>query len=156
MSRRGGADGGQIQELRGKNDMPSSADENSDKTDRSLLQGVRVLVVEDTWHVAKALKAVLEQLGMRVSGPAATTDQAKRLMSDEKPDIAVVDINLRREMAFGLIEEMHEQGVRVLVSSGCAMPLLPEGKVAAMLQKPYSAAQLLSALQGMMSDARKP
>ncbi len=135
--------------------MPSSAEEKSRKTDWSVLQGVRILVVEDAWHVAKALKVVLEQLGMQVSGPAATTEQAKRLLMDDKPDIAVVDINLRREQAFDLIEELHEQGVRVLVASGYTMPSLPQGRVAAMLQKPYSAAQLLSALRGMIGDVRK-
>jgi hypothetical protein len=33
------------------------------------LKGVRVLVVEDTWHVAKAMKALLERLEMSVLGP---------------------------------------------------------------------------------------
>jgi DNA-binding response OmpR family regulator len=135
--------------------MPSSAEGNSGKSDRSVLEGVRVLVVEDAWYVAKALKVVLEQFGMQVWGPATTTEQARRLLTVEKPDMAVVDINLGREQAFGLIEELHEQGVQVLLASGCAMPSLPEGKVAAMLQKPYSAAQLLSALHSMIGDARR-
>jgi CheY-like chemotaxis protein len=34
--------------------------------DPSALRGVSVLVVEDAWHVAKAMKGVLEQLGMHV------------------------------------------------------------------------------------------
>ena len=34
--------------------------------DPSVLRGVSVLVVEDAWHVATALKGVLEQLGMHV------------------------------------------------------------------------------------------
>jgi hypothetical protein len=45
--------------------------------DRSSLRGVRVFVVEDTWHVAIALKSALEQVGMDVSGPAATTAEAR-------------------------------------------------------------------------------
>jgi DNA-binding response OmpR family regulator len=135
--------------------MPSPAERERGKTDQSALEGVRILVVEDAWHVAKALKVVLEQLGMQVSGPAATIEQAKRLLMDERPEMAVVDINLRREQAFGLIEELHEHGVRVLVASGYTMPTLPQGSVAATLQKPYSAAQLLSALNGMIGDTRK-
>jgi DNA-binding response OmpR family regulator len=135
--------------------MSSSTEENSGSTDPSILQGVRVLVVEDAWHVAKALKVMLEQFGMRVSGPAPTTEQARCLLMEDKPAIAVVDINLRREQAFDLIEQLHEQGVRVLVASGCAMSSLPKGKVATTLQKPYSAAQLLSALHGMILDGRK-
>ena len=81
------------------------------------LEGVRVLVVEDTWHVAKALKAALEQVGMDVSGPAATTAEARRLIAEHMPRLAVVDVNLKREMASGLIEELHDQGVSVVVVS---------------------------------------
>jgi CheY-like chemotaxis protein len=54
------------------------------------LEGARVLVVEDTWHVAKALKSALEQVGMDVSGPAATTAEARRLMAEQMPRVAVV------------------------------------------------------------------
>ena len=35
-----------------------------------ILKDVPVLVVEDSWHVAKAMKSALVQLGMRVVGPA--------------------------------------------------------------------------------------
>ena len=56
------------------------------------LEGVRVLVLEDTWHVAKALGAVLEQVGMDVSGPAATTAEARRLIAEHMPRMAVVDV----------------------------------------------------------------
>src|SRR5436853_2946704 len=76
------------------------------------LEGVRVLVVEDTWHVAKALKAALEQVGMDVSGPAATTVEARRLIADHMPRVAVVDVNLKHEMASGLIEELHDRSRR--------------------------------------------
>ena len=37
------------------------------------LRGVRVLVVEDQWHVANALRSLLEVEGMQVSGPAGKT-----------------------------------------------------------------------------------
>ena len=68
--------------------------------DHPSLEGVRVLVVEDTWHVAKALKSALENVGMDVSGPAATTAQARRLMIEHMPRVAVVDVNLKGEMGW--------------------------------------------------------
>src|SRR5262245_39386816 len=61
--------------------MTPSGKQDGRKSDLSLLKGVHVLVVEDTWHVAKALKSTLEQVGMHVSGPAATTADAKRLVA---------------------------------------------------------------------------
>jgi two-component system, response regulator PdtaR len=124
------------------------------KSDPSALKGLHVLVVEDTWHVAKALKSALEQLGMHVSGPAATTAEAKRLVAVQLPSLAVVDINLKREMACGLIDLLHGQGVRVIVVSGYAVPPVPAEKAAAILQKPFSATELLTALHAVVRKSR--
>jgi DNA-binding NtrC family response regulator len=130
----------------------STSGRQADKVNLSLLKGVHVLVVEDTWHVAKALKSALERLGMHVSGPAATTAEAKELISRQIPAVAVVDINLKREMACGLIDELHDLGTRVLVVSGYAVP--PAEKVAAILQKPFTAAELLGALYAVVEKKR--
>ena len=102
--------------------MAPSGKQDGRNSDLSLLKGVHVLVVEDTWHVAKALKSALEQVGMHVSGPAATTAEAKRLVAAHMPAVAVVDVNLKREMACDLIDDLHQQGVRVVVVSGYAVP----------------------------------
>ena len=91
-----------------------------------ILKDVPVLVVEDSWHVAKAMKSALEQLGMRVVGPAATTGDARRLVAEQKPKLALVDVNLKKEMATGLIEELHRQGILVIVVSGYAVPPMPD------------------------------
>ena len=114
--------------------------------DHSSLKGIRVLVVEDTWHVAKALKSVLEQVGMDVRGPVATTAEAKRLIAEDMPRLAVVDVNLKREMACGLIDELHDQGVSVVVISGYAAPPISADKAVAILQKPFSGSELLAVL----------
>jgi len=53
------------------------------------LKGVRVLVVEDSWHVARAIKSALEEIGMVVAKPAATLAAAKRLIAEHIFDLAV-------------------------------------------------------------------
>jgi CheY-like chemotaxis protein len=111
------------------------------------LRDLRVLVVEDSWHVANALKALLEELGVKVMGPASTPAEAERLLAERKPNVAVVDINLKGEMAYGLIDRLNEHGVRVVVISGYAIPQVAQSKVAAVLQKPFSAKALLSILR---------
>jgi DNA-binding response OmpR family regulator len=131
--------------------MSTRGKQDDDNSDGSTLKGVRVLVVEDTWQVAKALETALEHLGMRVSGPAATIADARKLVAAQKPTIAVVDMNLKREMAGSLIDELHEQGVPVLVVSGYAVPPAPAAKVAAILQKPFSETELLTALQAAVA-----
>jgi CheY-like chemotaxis protein len=126
--------------------MPTKA-EGADEPSRKELRGARVLVVEDQWHVAKALKSLLEAEGMEVSGPAATIVDALRLATEKRPDLAVVDINLKGEMAYGLIDQLHDQGVRIVVATGYAvLPRLTE-KVVAVLQKPFNGPALLAALR---------
>jgi hypothetical protein len=49
-------------------------------------------------------------------------------------------------LACDLIDELHGQGVRVIVVSGYAMPSLPKGIVAAYLPKPFSDSDLIMVL----------
>jgi DNA-binding response OmpR family regulator len=114
------------------------------------LNAVSVLVVEDTWHVANAMKSALEQLGMQVVGPTATTAEARRLVAEEHPKVAIVDVNLKREMANHLIDELHEQGVRVVVVSGYAAPPVSKESVAAFLQKPFSGKELITTMRAVV------
>ena len=120
---------------------------SSHRRDGSDLKGVQVLVVEDTWHVAKAMKSLLEGLGMLVIGPASTTADARRLIAANYPRLAVVDINLKHEMADDLIDELHAQGTAVIVVTGYAAPAVAKEKVVALLQKPFSEDELIKAIR---------
>ena len=108
------------------------------------LAGLSVLVVEDSWQVGAAVKRLLQACGADVAGPAATAADAARLISERTIDLALVDINLRGgELAYGLIDQLHEQGIRTVVVTGYADVSLEEGKVAAILQKPVTGRQLV-------------
>src|SRR5262249_17168993 len=119
----------------------------------SHLAGKRVLVVEDTWVVAKALQSILEETGLVVSGPSATVADAERLISQQVPELAVVDIKLRGEMAFDLIDELYARGVSVVVCSGFA--LSQPAKAAAIVQKPFSEAGLIETLGDALLRAQE-
>jgi CheY-like chemotaxis protein len=120
------------------------------------LSGVRILVVEDSWQLAMALKSLLQACGAEVSGPVATSADALRLVAEQKPDAALVDFNLRGgERADGLIDKLHEQGIYVVVTSGYAvLPIVPR-HAAAILQKPISEAQLLGSLRPVVERKAK-
>ena len=112
------------------------------------LNGVRVLIIEDSWDVGMGLKSLLEAWGADIVGPVATTDDAMRLVSERAPDVALVDINLRNgEKSYGLIDWLHQQGIRIVVMSGYADVPLAKGKVAAILQKPMQEELLLASLR---------
>jgi len=133
-----------------KSDMASTPDgRNID-----LLKGVRVLIVEDAWQVAKALKSALEQIGMHVVGPTATTAQARGLAYAQTPELAIVDVNLKQETSCGLIDELHAQGMRIIVISGYAAPPVSKESVAAFLQKPFSGSELIMTMNRVVASTR--
>ena len=80
--------------------------------------GARVLVVEDGWQVADTLKLLLDQMGMITVGPAATPEDARRLAIQCPLELAIVDVNLKGEMAYELMDWLHDRGTPVIVISG--------------------------------------
>jgi DNA-binding NtrC family response regulator len=119
----------------------------------SELEGLNVLLVEDSWHIGIAMKNLLRLMGAGVAGPAATAAEARRLLSEHTPDVAIVDVSLRGgERADDLIDRLHDQGVPVLVISGYAEFPEVSGKAVAVLQKPVSEAQLLANLRPLIAQ----
>jgi CheY-like chemotaxis protein len=112
------------------------------------LNGLRVLIVEDSWDVGMGFKSLLQAWGADTVGPVATTHDAMRLIAERAPDVALVDINLRDgEKSYGLIDRLHQQGIRIVVVSGYEDASRAEGKAAAILQKPVQADRLLASLR---------
>ena len=120
----------------------------------SELAGVRVLVVEDAWHVARAMKGLLQSLGMEVIGPAATVSEAEQYAAAQMPALALIDINLKGEMAYSLIDHLHDKDIPIIVVSGYAVLASLTEKAAAILQKPYEASELIAALHGVVGSTR--
>jgi DNA-binding NtrC family response regulator len=121
-------------------------------TGSSELEGARILLVEDSWHVGNAIKRLLRALGADVAGPAATIADAERVIAERKPDVAIVDINLRNgERATPLLDRLQEQGIPVIVITGYTSVSLPPGKVEAILQKPVSVEQFLAILRPIVA-----
>lgn len=76
------------------------------------LEGLSVLIVEDDFNVAEALRAVLVAAGCRVVGPASTVAEACRLVKKEQLDVAILDIALSPGTT-------SEPVARALLSRGC-------------------------------------
>src|SRR6516162_463533 len=82
------------------------------------LRGLEILLVEDSESVADALKQHLELLGANVTGPAATTVEATKIMNERLPHVALVDFHLRGGDSSGLIAQLRNDGVPVIMLSG--------------------------------------
>ena len=84
--------------------------------------GRLVLVVEDEFLIAMHLELLLQQHGWRVLGPAATVAEALRLLSGQTPDVALLDLNLRGELATPVAEELQARGVPFVLVSAYGAP----------------------------------
>jgi DNA-binding response OmpR family regulator len=120
------------------------------------LEGLRVLVAEDSWQVADALKLSLERIGMVVAGPVATPSEARSLAAAHNPDLAIVDVNLSGEMAYDLMDWLHGRGTPVIVISGYGDLPGSLQRFAAILHKPFTVEALLKALRRVMGGDRSP
>ena len=91
-------------------------------SDASDLKGVRVLVVEDTWHVAKALKSWLERLEMFSDWPhidhrrGAASDCGEQSASGTRRHKLKTPVGSHSHGR----RELHAQGNTVTVLSGYA------------------------------------
>jgi DNA-binding response OmpR family regulator len=119
------------------------------------LRGLEVLLAEDSQSVADALKQYLELLGAKVTGPAATTAEATKLMNERLPHVALVDIHLRGGDSSGLIGQLRSEGVPVIMLSGSFERPSPASLAGVtMVEKSISEAQILQYLKPMLKRGR--
>ena len=123
-------------------------DEGLTKMKSAALQGHRVLVVEDEYYLADDLKRVLDRLGAQVLGPVATQEEAlAHLAGPGRVDLAVLDINLRGEMAFPTADALADRGVPFVFATGYDVSALPpRHRDVAIVQKPFEPEALVRAL----------
>ena len=83
------------------------------------LAGRRVLVVEDEYFLADDIVRTLTALGARVVGPYGDLQEATNIVDrDIAIDAAIVDVNLRNEMAFPLARVLRSRKVPLVFTTG--------------------------------------
>jgi DNA-binding response OmpR family regulator len=90
-----------------------------------------VLIVEDEFLIAMDLKLLLEHHGWRVMGPVATVRAALRLLEDELPSVALLDVNLGNELVTPVAETLKARDVPFAVASAYDRPEQFGGEVLA-------------------------
>jgi CheY-like chemotaxis protein len=77
-----------------------------------------VLMVEDSAPVAAEIAGLIEELGCRVVGPAASLDEAERFMAEHELDAAVLDINLNGVKVYPLADQLRARRVPFIFITG--------------------------------------
>lgn len=112
------------------------------------MEALNILVVEDNAIVGELLADLMAELGHRVCAVEATEDGAVAAAAHHKPDLVIVDVQLGRGSGITAIETIVRTGhVAHLFVSGNVAEVLALRPNAVTLQKPYSEAALLAAIE---------
>ena len=125
---------------------------------KSLLQGMRVLIVEDEALIAMQLEDELTDAGAEVVGPVASVDEALALIETAYGDgglsAAVLDMNLQGETVLPVADRLAVLRVPFVFTTGYA-----DGgqrgphKAASTLLKPFNSGALPDAITGLFCSA---
>ena len=120
------------------------------------LQGRRILVVEDEALVAMLLEDALMDAGCTILGPGSSVEQSLSILQHNRPDAAVIDLNLAGESSGPVADALAAMGVPFLVATGYGAEGLPKGhENVPVLTKPYDPGELIEML-AQLCDARAP
>lgn len=113
------------------------------------LAGRRLLVVEDEYLLARQLARELRALGAEVVGPAASVAQALALIAAQAPlDGAVLDMNLRGELAHAVADALVAREVPFVIASGFDSGVVAERHAGApRREKPVEVAEVARLLR---------
>jgi response regulator RpfG family c-di-GMP phosphodiesterase len=91
------------------------------------LVGCRVLLIEDEFYIADDLGQRLSAHGAILLGPMPTLERALVMVETaDRIDGAVVDINLRGEMAFPVVDTLQERAVPLFFATGYNAVAIPD------------------------------
>ncbi len=108
-----------------------------------LLDGHRILVVEDEELIGLMLVDVLEEMGAVTLGPAGTVAEALRLVEEGGMTAALLDLSLRGETVYPVADQLVAVGVPYVFITGYGQGhLTPRHAHAPILSKPFGPAQL--------------
>jgi DNA-binding response OmpR family regulator len=86
----------------------------------------RILLVEDDFLLADCMKDALQDQGAVVIGPAGSLKTAMELLAaDQDVQAAILDVQVRGEAVFPLVDALVERHVPVVFVSGYDRQLIP-------------------------------
>ncbi len=116
----------------------------------ALLKGRRVLVVEDEALVAMLVEDALTDAGAEVLGPVRSVAEAMAALARDRPDAAVLDLNLDGMPSTPVADALAAAGIPFVVATGYGVEGLPPGHAGVrVLAKPYDPLALTRAIAAL-------
>jgi len=120
----------------------------------NFLDGVKVLLVEDSLIIALDAEDVLQSFHADVT-VASTLEAALDLLAHTTPDFVILDINLGDQTSFAIADRLADMEVPFFFASGygeqARLPM--EHRARTVVQKPYTTANIMRAIEGLIGVA---
>jgi len=143
-------------------EAPAETDKNKTEdpmanTQPSMLVGARVLLVEDQVLIAMDAEDYLRTHGAVQVTIAPTADAAMRQIQAERPDVAVLDVNLGDHSSAPVAEHLASLGVPFVFATGYGdSSMTPEAmRSVPVVRKPYTEDVLIVALNKALASKGK-
>lgn len=116
-----------------------------------MLNGKRILAVEDEALIAVMLEDMLSDLGVVTVGPAGTVTSALELARSEVFDAAILDVNLRGERIDPVAALLTERAIPFIFVTGYGEVRIDGQSHAPVIDKPYTQDKLAKALSQILN-----
>lgn len=113
-----------------------------------LLEGRKILLVEDNFGIARSLALLFKRYGAEIVGPAGTLEDALAIVAgDANIDGAVLDINVRDKMVYPVADVLRQQSVPMVFVTGYDETFVsPHYADIPCMLKPWNAEKLVQVL----------
>lgn len=125
------------------------------------MAGIKVLLVEDDWIIAKEIAYNLQDLGFEVAASVDNAEEAYRQIKTLQPDIVILDIDLSGEMSgIDLAKLLKQDGIPpfIFLTALADSQTIEKAKLAepyAYLVKPVSPETLYSTIEITLHNAAR-
>jgi len=121
---------------------------------RGALANCRVLVAEDEYFIARDIARALHALEAEVVGPVPTRDEVQAILATgQRLDAAILDINLKGETVFPVMDALAARAIPVVFATGYDQTALPtQYRDVPRWQKPFDPQALVQALPDLVRD----
>jgi DNA-binding response OmpR family regulator len=112
---------------------------------------LRILIVEDEYYLAADLAEALRGQGADVVGPVGTLVEAAEMVERERIDCAILDMNLRGDMAYPIADRLEQAGIPFLIATGYNGASLPKRfSNVPRVEKPFNPSEVAAAIPGLL------
>lgn len=121
------------------------------------IDGVNLLLVEDSMMIALDAEAMLREAGARNVEVAGTVRDAMRVLTLNEIDAAILDLNLHSETSHAVGDYLMERGMPFAFATGYGDGLAVPERFAGVpvIAKPYDRAALQAVLGDLLYEARR-